>query len=201
MSVTVSDKKIRSGWIIAAFSVLALSALFVLVPFLGRLQPVVLYPEAKVSHTFLDAQPHERMLLYFGYVGCGDICPRSLDSIRHMYVLHRPESAHDSIPLLFVNLLDAVDTKSAKAYARALHPEFDAITVNRHTLKSLPSDFKLFQNQAPDRPLEINHSNFLYYLEKEKETWVLKMLFLRITGSEHEIAERIWSRKPESGLL
>eukprot|EP00767_Chilomastix_cuspidata_P007862 gnl/Chilomastix_cuspidata/8733.p1 GENE.gnl/Chilomastix_cuspidata/8733~~gnl/Chilomastix_cuspidata/8733.p1 ORF type:complete len:192 (+),score=4.36 gnl/Chilomastix_cuspidata/8733:37-612(+) len=113
-----------------------------------------------INFDFLKNETKEYVLLFFGYVGCGNICPPALNSISQIY--NRLDKDHFSF--YFINLQPNVFEKDVKPFAKAFNKDFKGIYLNKKELVDITS--KLQVKYSPINIIDMDHTGFLYLLEK-----------------------------------
>ena len=132
--------------------------------------------EKKVSTNFKFLQKEEKpiVLLYFGYTHCPDVCVLALNKLNKLYPLIEKEK----VSIYFINLLDEVSAKDTKDYVDSFNNNFNAISLDKKELLSVTSQLKVTFSKSMFNKKEMNHSSFLYLLEKKEDNYLQKYVYL-----------------------
>lgn len=136
---------------------------------------------------FLKKEDSQVVLLFFGYVNCGDVCPPALNELSRIYEqLNKNQSK-----VYFINVLDSADEKSVMPYAKSFHKEFKGIYVDTLTMRKISKKLNLAIAKLNER--EVSHSGHLYVLEKDSlnKEYTLKYIYTTRPFHEKEIVKDI----------
>ena len=127
-----------------------------------------------VNIDILKSENKPYILLYFGYVGCVNSCMPRLKEIANIY----KKVNNENFEFYFINLLKDSNSKEAKLFAKSFHKKFNGIYLNEKDLNKLTKEFKLFYSKSFLNEYEINHTSFLYLIEREKNIYKLKNIYI-----------------------
>lgn len=119
--------------------------------------------EKTVDLDFLTKEDADIILLYFGYVGCDTICTPALEQITSLYKTLPKEK----VVVYFVNLLDIIDKELPSLYADSFNSNFKGIYLEKHDILKVMQQLDIVLNQSLLDKYELNHSGFLYLLQKD----------------------------------
>ena len=136
---------------------------------------------------FLKEEKSSIVLLFFGYVGCGDICPHSLRELSKIY----EQLNKDKIKVYFVNVLDTANQNLLKPYTKRFHKDFKGIYLDKLSLRKVASKLNLALVKINDK--EIGHTGHLYVLVKNMmiEKYQLKYIYTTRPFDEKSIVNDI----------
>lgn len=114
-------------------------------------------------------------LVFFGFPGCTDICPSSLQAMADIQQRYQHIAPSTTVDLVFVNLMAALPHSSAFAYAQKIHPNF---IVYPHSADHLEPLIKQFGAQLQGNEANIwQHSGYIYLLKNVSETWQIHYIY------------------------
>lgn len=107
-------------------------------------------------------------LVFFGYVGCVKVCTP---------VLHRLDDFYDSpsfaplkpfVGVSFVNLMPDMTPDQPQAFAQSFNPLFEGVYLSQKELMHIDREFNLFFSKSLIDEGELDHSDHLYLIERQK---------------------------------
>ncbi len=133
----------------------------------------VLNSNKKIKSTFFNSK-NENLLVFFGYVGCVDVCTPRLKEISEIYDELKNKI---DIDFYFINLTDSISDDIADIYVKNFNKNFNGIQLSKVDLENLKSDFNVFSIKSLTNEDELEHTSFLYYLKKEDNVYRIKKIF------------------------
>ncbi|MEJ2045841.1 MAG: SCO family protein [Reinekea sp.] len=121
-----------------------------------------------VDVPFLADTDAKNALVFFGFPGCGDICPTSLLTLRD--VSFATSANHISLAVVFVDIDRNSSSAQADNYAKQFHPEFIGVKPSSTEMQQFNADFGLNFQQVGDK---IEHRGRTYLLRKLEQQWYL----------------------------
>jgi len=94
--------------------------------------------DRKIESRVFDNFNEDILLIFFGYVGCRDVCPPKMAEIAAIYDKIEKKK---HVGLLFVNLTDLRDTQLAQEFASVFHKDYRALQMSRRELERLKNEF------------------------------------------------------------
>ncbi|MBN2894784.1 MAG: SCO family protein [Campylobacterales bacterium] len=154
--------------------VLFVLILLILVPLCMALwftqtQEGVITIDKTVEAPWLEGVEAPVVLLYFGYVGCVSVCTPVLERLGVWYGASDAAALRSRADVVFVNLTSDVDPAQPQAFAEAFHPSFRGIYLSQKEIMQIDRAFALSFAAGLLDPLQINHSDYLYLLERPRE--------------------------------
>jgi protein SCO1/2 len=109
----------------------------------------------------------KRVLLYFGFASCPDVCPTDLAVIGE--ALRRLGPRAEAVQPLFITLDPQRDTPEVlREYVAAFHPRFIALRGSEAQTRELATRYKVFYEKVPQGSgYAIDHMAFTFLLDRE----------------------------------
>ena len=128
---------------------------------------------------------YDRMLVFFGYVDCPQVCPTAMARLQQIYgALDRTHSA-DRLGVTFVNLTEA-PPDVAVAYAKAFHPAFEGVQAGPRARGGLMREFGVRFERDADSPAGW-HTDSAYLMQRTPAGWRLRAVVPRADLRERTI--------------
>jgi len=124
-----------------------------------------------LDFTFLKDENKKYVLLFFGYAGCDNICPPSLDQISQIY----DKLDKEQFSFYFVNLQPNISKNDVDPFSKAFNKDFKGIYLEPKELLKITT--KLQVKYAPVNNIDIDHTGFLYILEKSNNMYKQKLIY------------------------
>ncbi|SEH06019.1 SCO family protein [Candidatus Venteria ishoeyi] len=146
---------------------LSFSLLFVL--------PLIPLHSGKIAQLpfVLEREAHF-VLVFFGYPGCNEVCPRTLQNLTEIYQNYSQQVA---LQVVFINLHPGASQVAIQAYAKNFHPHFQGVNLTDQILENLKSNLGVTAIKTMDKSNDILHSEQLYLLEKYNNDWKIKVIY------------------------
>ena len=148
----------------------------------------------EIHAPFLDeVTQKDELLLFFGYVGCTDVCSPFLNQMHNLLDHKELEEKRKKIDLVFINLLFDMPMEEAKAFAHIFDKNFIGINVDKAVLSKLQQDFKLYFSTSLFDKSVINHTDYLYALKRgsKKGSWIIKAFYFTKPLNEKALTEQL----------
>ena len=113
-----------------------------------------------IDFDFLKDETKEYVLLFFGYVGCRDICPPALSEISQIY----NKLDKEQFSFYFINLQPNIFKDDVDPFAKIFNEDFKGVYVDHKELLEITTKFQV--KYSPINSIDIDHTGFLYLLEK-----------------------------------
>jgi len=118
-----------------------------------------------IQSSVFNHYQEEKLLLFFGYAGCLNVCTPKLKTLASIYAKVSPKRQKD-VGVVFVNLSHLEDPQTATIFAKAFHPDFTALYLNEKLLSSLQKEFQVYMAPSLTDKGEYDHTAFVYLLHK-----------------------------------
>lgn len=135
-----------------------------------------IYIDKKVTAPFIKSDK-ENIIIYFGYVGCADICTPFLYKLADLYESDDFKTLKENTDVFFVNLTPKIAPDQADLFAKFFHKEFKGIYLSRKELLSLDRTFAVFFSDDLQDSTELNHTDYLYLIKNKSKIKVLKSIY------------------------
>lgn len=134
--------------------------------FVIPLSPLPMYN--KVETSILKEIESPFAIVFFGFQGCGDVCPVTLTKLAHL--MNSLNEDYYIPQIVFVDIESVSNSESASKFAKMFHPSFQGVHVSNDNLAYLKDNFGLnIQEQLG----QISHVGRTYVLEKIEGEWLL----------------------------
>ena len=159
----------------------------------GRIEKSV-----KIDTNFLKNEKADVVFLYFGYVGCKNVCTPAMNEITSIYGQLKSEK----IAVYFISLLEE-DSYTTQAYARYFNSKFYGLSLPKKELQKLKEKLRVQTTNSLSDAKEINHAGHLYILKKDgtKDSFSQKYLYttrpLNVKVIAKDIKELLISKNKE----
>jgi protein SCO1/2 len=158
-----------------------LAVFFLLLPFLQSF----LFSSNKQG--FIDVQKEVKVdfiksdkkfvILFFGYVGCTDVCEPLLKRLDSIYNSKEFEDIKEDVDFVFVNLTHEVEHYQPKLFANFFNDNFKGIYLSKKEIFNIDREFGLFFSRDLSDESQMNHTDYLYLIDNRTKTKVLKKMY------------------------
>lgn len=119
----------------------------------------------------------DRMVLFFGYVDCPDVCPTTMSAVREAYERYPADAGGPRFGVTFVNLTEAGEGVAA-AYARHFHPTFEGLQASGEDRRALLQELGVRFQRSANGPGGW-HTDSVYLLKRVGAQWRLRTVVRR----------------------
>lgn len=145
----------------------------------------------EIDSHILDSIQKENVILFFGYVGCTDVCTPLLQELNTMYSLDTFSELHDSTDIVFVNLIPELKPDQAQLFASFFNDNFIGLHLSKQELYSIDRKFSLFYTPSLSDKNELSHSDSIYLLKKINGTFMLKNIYMTHPFNPNQLIQDI----------
>ncbi len=180
-------------WLIPVFILLFTG--LVLLPGLfskGGVVPMERTLESRVFEPF----DTKYLLVFFGYVGCEDICTPRLNELADVYEGLTKEE-QNQVDVVVVNLKPLSDPEQVTLFSRSFHRDFHGIYLEKEILHRLLGEFGARYAPSLTETDEYDHTAFLYLLEQEGPHYRIKAVFTQTPFRKKVIGEYLFPQKAD----
>ena len=117
------------------------------------------------------------ILVFFGYVGCSDICTPILNEINTLYQSKEFKNIKNDVEILFVNLTPEVEISQPDLFAKYFNKNFNGIYLSRKEILNIDRDFGVFFSRDLNEKTELNHTDHIYLILISLDSKVLKNIY------------------------
>ncbi len=129
----------------------------------------------------------DEALIYFGYVGCSQICTPALEELKLI----------DNIKLYFIDL-NSNPIELIDSFVKYFNPNFIGVSLKSNDLNKMVRDFSVVISQLPNKSGDISHSGFLYFIKKDKNRYFIKNILFTKPFNKNDLDNIIKKFKKES---
>lgn len=119
-----------------------------------------------VDATYLNPLSKPVQLLFFGYVGCENVCTPVLQELQYFYNSRAFQELKGQTGITFINLTPQVDKTQPEQFAQFFNVEFEGVYLNHRELMHIDRKFNLFFSSRLSDPDELNHGDSLYLVSR-----------------------------------
>ncbi|MDD5717987.1 MAG: SCO family protein [Sulfuricurvum sp.] len=122
-----------------------------------------------IEAPYLKGSNKEVFLVFFGYVGCTKVCTPILHRLNDFYTSKAFAPLKPYVGLTFVNLMPEVTPEQPGEFAHSFNPNFQGVYLSQRQLMGIDRDFALFFSKSLRDISEIDHSDYVYLMERQKD--------------------------------
>ena len=135
------------------------------------------------------------ILLFFGYVGCRDVCTPLLQKLSKVYESKDFELIKDDVEIVFVNLTPQIEEFQPDLFAKFFNKKFRGVYLSRKDILNIDRNFSLFFSQNLSEKTELNHTDYLYLITNTNNNLILKNLYFTHPLQKQKLKNDIISLK------
>jgi len=181
-------KKMKTvfGYLLICFALLFM-AIIALPQFYSNSSSGRINKDVALNFDFLEEEKASVVMLFFGYVGCGDICVPAMNELSNIY----EELDKSKTKVYFVNIFDETNKDLPTKYAKAYHAGFKGIYLDKIGIKKVSQKLTLAIVKISQQ--EISHTGHLYILKKDKLStkYYLKYIYTTRPFDEKSIVKDV----------
>ena len=129
-----------------------------------------------IKADFIDSDK-KTVLLFFGYVGCEDVCTPILYTLSDMYESKEFSELKKDVEIIFVNLTPEIEEFQPDLFAKFFNKDFKGIHLSRRDILRIDRNFGVFFSRDLSDKTELNHSDHVYLIENDLKSKKLKKIF------------------------
>lgn len=151
-----------------------------------------LLTQRDVKATFLTDTGTDTELVFWGYVGCNTICPVTLSFLSSIYNTHQTEYPDHRLGVSFVGLPLPGEKNSQRVvdnWAKKYNADFKGFSLTGPEFSQTLQEFGVSFAPSFTNPKEINHSGYIYLLQKVDSRWVLRETYTEYPPNSERILE------------
>ena len=119
----------------------------------------------------------KNILIYFGYVGCADVCTPFLYKLSDLYESELFKKLKDDTDVFFVNLTPNEEPFQADLFAKFFNKNFKGIYLSKKDILGLDRNFELFFSDNLSDKTKLNHTDNLYFIKNNPDSIILKSIY------------------------
>ena len=146
--------------------------------------------DQKIRSTLFKNYNNKFLFVFFGYVGCRDICTPRLEELSSIYEDLKYKNNID-IDTSFINLIRLQDSELPQLFASAFHKDFDGFYLNNDKIQILQNEFRVYNSTSLTSKGDWDHTSFLFLLKKGIDGYYLKRIYTYIPFDKEKIIKDI----------
>lgn len=163
--------------------VLSILSVILLAPFIGGifLDKGYVTLDRELQSTFLDSYAEKNILVFFGYVGCVDICTPRLSELSSEY--EKLKEKDIDVQVLFINLTKLEDHTLPDLFAKSFNKDFKGIYLPKDELKGIKKELNVYSAPRLGSSYEVDHTAYLFLFKKNDLKYNLNKIYTKIPFS------------------
>ena len=117
------------------------------------------------------------ILLFFGYVGCTDVCTPILNKLNNLYKSKKFQDIKEDVEILFVNLTPEVQQFQPNLFAKYFNKDFKGIYLSKKETLNIDRNFGVFFSRDLSEETELNHTDYIYLIDNYSNSKILKNIY------------------------
>lgn len=154
----------------------------------------------KIEASYINSDK-KYVMLFFGYVGCTDVCTPFLQELSTIYDSKEFKPLRKNVDVVFVNLTPEIDKEQPDMFAKFFNPGFKGVYLSRGDILRIDRAFGLFFSRSMSEKTEVDHTDFLYLIKNTSELQVLKNMYTIHPFNKEKIIEDIIQLDMKNELL
>lgn len=135
----------------------------------------------ELQSPLLDSYATKNVLVFFGYVGCVDICTPRLSELSSEY--EKLKEKNIDVQVLFINLTKLEDHTLPDLFAKSFNKDFKGIYLPKDELKGIKKELNVYSAPRLDSPYEVDHTAYLFLFKKNGSKYNLNKIYTKIPFS------------------
>jgi len=148
----------------------------------------------EVKTSVFNNSKHRFLFVFFGYVGCSDVCTPRLSELTSIYRELKADYKVD-VGVVFVNLIKLRDAELPTLFAKSFHKDFTALYLQGRKLRDIQNEFDIYCSASLTSQGDWDHTSFLFLLEKTKDKYIFKRIYTYIPFDKQTIIKDILDLK------
>lgn len=126
-----------------------------------------------INAPYLQHSKRDLTLVFFGYVGCTKVCTPILYKLNDFYNSAAFIPLKPFVGFSFVNLMPEIASDQPKIFAKSFNSDFEGVYLDQKELMRIDRNFTLFFSKSLMDAGEINHTDYIYLIERQKSGMVI----------------------------
>ncbi|MHB8099835.1 MAG: SCO family protein [Sulfuricurvum sp.] len=141
-----------------------------------------------VNFPFLKNETSKTALVYFGYVGCSDVCMPALYDLSQIKGLSKKQGFSSEPSIWFVNMTPSMDAQSVQSWAEHFNKEFKSYAPNQKELSAMVETLNMIYTQLGTKA---EHRPYVYLLQKTSKGYELVYIYTSVPYNRSLILQDI----------
>lgn len=121
-----------------------------------------------VEIPWLEKSEKKVTLVFFGYVGCADVCAPLLYELKNMYRSRAWQKFNAEVEVVFINLIPQMQPSIVNPFAKSFDVDFKGVYLNRKNLTKIEREFRLFFSASIFDKEVVNHTDHIYLINNSR---------------------------------
>lgn len=117
------------------------------------------------------------VLLFFGYVGCQDVCTPVLQKLSDIYESEEFKPLKKNIEIVFVNLTPEAEEFQADLFAKFFNKNFRGVYLSKKSIFNIDRNFALYFSRGLADITQLNHTDYIYLIQNSLNSNILKKMY------------------------
>ena len=118
------------------------------------------------------------VLVFFGYVGCKDVCTPLLQELNSFYESKEFETLKEYVEIMFVNLTPEIEKFQPDLFAKFFNKDFKGIYLSKKETLNIERVFGVYFSKNLSDKTQLNHTDNIYLIENNRDNKILKTIYL-----------------------
>lgn len=118
------------------------------------------------------------VLVFFGYVGCKDVCTPLLQELNSLYESKEFETLKEHVEIIFVNLTPEIEEFQPDLFAKFFNKNFKGIYLSKKETLTIERVFGVYFSKNLSDKTQLNHTDNIYLIENNRDNKILKTIYL-----------------------
>ncbi len=132
--------------------------------------------DKKIKADFIKSDK-KYVLLFFGYVGCVEVCTPLLQDLNNLYESKEFQILMADVDIIFINLTPEVETFQPGLFANFFNEKFKGVYLSKKETLNIDRRFGVYFSRSLDDSSELDHTDYLYLVQNDKNEKILKKMF------------------------
>jgi protein SCO1 len=143
----------------------------------------------KIQSAVFSEYNNKFLFVFFGYVGCTDICTPRLEELSTIY--NELKLNNIDIDTSFINLISLKDPELPQLFASAFNKDFDGFYLKNDKIQQIENEFNIYCSESLTSKGDWDHTSFLFLLKQEIDGYYLKRIYTYIPFDKDKIIKDI----------
>ena len=137
--------------------------------------------DRELQSPLLDSYSEKNILIFFGYVGCLDICTPRLSELSSEY--EKLKEKNIDVQVLFINLTKLEDHTLPDLFAKSFNKDFTGIYLEKDELEDIKKELNVYSAPRLGNSYEVDHTAYLFLFKRTALKYHLNKIYTKIPFS------------------